>query len=44
MAAAGKTLTVYLAADLKKFMNGEIATIELDDKTTGRWYPLNVVK
>jgi hypothetical protein len=41
---AGRLDTIYpdKAADLKKFKNGEIASIEFDDKTTGRWYPLTV--
>lgn len=43
---AGRLDTIYpdKAADLRKFMNGEITTIELDDKTTGRWYPLIIVQ
>jgi len=43
---AGRLDRIYpdKAADLKKFRNGEIATIEFDDQTTGRWYLLTVVK
>jgi hypothetical protein len=41
---AGRLDTIYpdKATDLRKFMNGEITTLEFDDKTTGRWYPLIV--
>jgi len=27
---------------LKKLQRGEVAMVEFDDKTTGRWYPLIV--
>ena len=43
---AGRLDTIYpdKAADLKKFQKGEIVTLEFDAQTTGRWYPLTVVK
>lgn len=43
---AGRLDTIYpdLATDLKKIKAGEITMLEVDDKTTARWYPLIVAQ